>query len=169
MAAFTWDPRKARANQRKHGVSFEPAARVFSDPLALSKLDDSPDYDEVRWITMGQVDGAILLVAHTDPTQTRSTAMASASSRRAKRPNTSAATTKKAKRVPAREIDLSDIPEQLDWSTAKRGKFYRPLKQPVTLRIDMDVLAWFKEQGEGYQTRMNEVLRRYVAASQRKD
>jgi len=70
--------------------------------------------------------------------------------------------------VPAREIDLSDIPEQLDWSAAERGRFYRPVKQPVTLRIDMDVLAWFKEQGEGYQTRMNEVLRRHVAASQRK-
>jgi len=66
MAAFTWDPRKARANQRKHGVSFEQAARVFSDPLALSKLDDTPGYGEVRWITMGQIDGAILLVAHTD-------------------------------------------------------------------------------------------------------
>ena len=70
--------------------------------------------------------------------------------------------------MPAREIDLSDIPEQLDWSAAERGRFYRPVKQPVTLRIDMDVLAWFKEQGEGYQTRMNEVLRRHVAASQRK-
>jgi uncharacterized protein (DUF4415 family) len=36
---------------------------------------------------------------------------------------------------------------------------YRPRKQPVTLRLDADVLAWFKKQGRGYQTRINHVLR----------
>lgn len=62
-------------------------------------------------------------------------------------------------------MDLSDIPEQLDWSKAERGRFYRPLKEPVTLRMDMDVLAWFKAQGKGYQTRINEVLREHVAVA----
>ncbi len=36
---FEWDPAKAEANLRKHGVSFETAARVFSDPFALSEQD----------------------------------------------------------------------------------------------------------------------------------
>lgn len=65
MANFTWDPRKARINRRKHGVTFEEAAQVFSDPLALSKPDDG-DYGEERWITMGQTEAAILIVAHTE-------------------------------------------------------------------------------------------------------
>jgi uncharacterized protein (DUF4415 family) len=42
---------------------------------------------------------------------------------------------------------------------AELAKFYRPVKQPVTLRLDADVLAWFKKQGRGYQTRINRALR----------
>ena len=38
-------------------------------------------------------------------------------------------------------------------------KYYKPLKKPVTLRLDADVLAWFKKQGRGYQTRINRALR----------
>jgi len=41
-------------------------------------------------------------------------------------------------------IDISDIPEQTDWSDAQRGKFYRPVKQSVTIRLDADIIAWFK-------------------------
>ena len=41
-------------------------------------------------------------------------------------------------------IDTSDVPELLDWSGAKRGLFYRPVKQQLTLRLDSDVVAWFK-------------------------
>ena len=57
------------------------------------------------------------------------------------------------------DIDLSDIPEVHDWAGAEVGKFYRPIKKPLTLRVDADVLAWFKSQGKGYQTRINEILR----------
>jgi uncharacterized protein (DUF4415 family) len=42
---------------------------------------------------------------------------------------------------------------------AEIGKLYKPIKQPVTLRLDADVLAWFKKQGRGYQTRINRALR----------
>lgn len=42
---------------------------------------------------------------------------------------------------------------------AELARFYRPVKQPVTLRLDADVLAWFKKQGRGYQTRINRALR----------
>lgn len=45
---------------------------------------------------------------------------------------------------------------------AERGEFYRPLKEQITLRLDKDVIAWFKDGGEGYQTRINEVLREHV-------
>ena len=57
------------------------------------------------------------------------------------------------------DIDLSDIPEITDWSNAVVGKFYRPLKQSLTIRLDADVIAWLKSQGTGYQTRINSLLR----------
>jgi uncharacterized protein (DUF4415 family) len=57
------------------------------------------------------------------------------------------------------KIDLSDLPEVLDWSEAVVGKYYRPLKKSVTIRLDADVLAWLKAQGRGYQTRVNMLLR----------
>jgi uncharacterized protein (DUF4415 family) len=62
-------------------------------------------------------------------------------------------------------IDTSDAPELLDWSGAKRGLFYRPVKQQLTLRLDADVVAWFKSHtasNEGYQTHINRALREYV-------
>jgi uncharacterized protein (DUF4415 family) len=67
--------------------------------------------------------------------------------------------------LPDTSIDTSDAPELLDWSGAKRRLFYRPLKQQLTLRLDADVVAWFKSQTKssgGYQTRINRALREYV-------
>jgi uncharacterized protein (DUF4415 family) len=62
--------------------------------------------------------------------------------------------------VPDDQLDLSDMPEITDWSNAVRhNQFYRPVKQQTSIRLDADVLAWFKAQGKGYQTRMNEILR----------
>lgn len=61
------------------------------------------------------------------------------------------------------DIDTSDIPEVKDWTKAVVGKFYRPLKEPVTLRIDGDVLGWLKSEGPGYQTRINTLLRAAMA------
>jgi len=58
-----------------------------------------------------------------------------------------------------KDIDLSDLPEVRDWAGAMVGKFYRPIKKPLALRIDADVLVWLKPQGKGYQTRINEILR----------
>ena len=60
------------------------------------------------------------------------------------------------------DIDTNDIPEITDFSAATRGRFYRPVKQQVTLRIDADLLAWFRAQGGKYQTRINAALRDYV-------
>lgn len=63
------------------------------------------------------------------------------------------------------DIDTSDIPEVKDWSRAVVGRFYRPIKAPVTLRVDVDVLDWLKSEGPGYQTRLNTVLRTAMARS----
>ena len=72
------------------------------------------------------------------------------------------------KRMPDNEIDLTDIPEILDWRNAVVGKFYRPIKTPVTIRVDADVLAWLKRQGRGYQTRVNQLLRAAMEAKPRR-
>ncbi len=62
---FEWDEHKNRANQRKHGVSFEQAAQVFLDPLHLS-VQDRIEGGEQRWQTFGLSAGFVLLVvAHT--------------------------------------------------------------------------------------------------------
>jgi len=57
------------------------------------------------------------------------------------------------------QIDTSDIPEVTDWSKAVVGRFYRPRKESVTIRLDADVVAWLRAEGPGYQTRINAVLR----------
>ncbi|HME08135.1 MAG TPA: BrnA antitoxin family protein [Bryobacteraceae bacterium] len=65
---------------------------------------------------------------------------------------------------PDREIDLSDIPEIRKLpSDAVIGRFYRPKKQSVTIRLDADVLVWLKASGQGYQTRVNKYLRQLMA------
>lgn len=62
---------------------------------------------------------------------------------------------------PESEIDFSDIPEQTarDWRGAVRGRFYRPVKQQLTVRIDADVVEWLRSEGAGYQSRLNSILR----------
>ncbi|MBM3513020.1 MAG: BrnA antitoxin family protein [Alphaproteobacteria bacterium] len=68
------------------------------------------------------------------------------------------------------DVDTSDIPEILDWTGVKRGLFYRPIKQQLTLRLDADVIAWFKHRAKdgGYQTQINRALRAHVQAHGRK-
>ncbi len=64
--------------------------------------------------------------------------------------------------LPDEQIDTSEMPElkDADWERRVDG-YYRPLKASVTMRLDADVLAWFKRQGRGYQTRINQILRQY--------
>ena len=63
-----------------------------------------------------------------------------------------------------KDIDYSDIPA-LDSEFFKKGELRMPKKKPlISIRLDADVLEWFKSQGAGYQTRMNAVLRMYMEA-----
>lgn len=63
---FEWDPRKAKANITKHGVSFEQAAEVFLDTLHIAVFDDEHSETEERWVTIGKAkNGRLLVVAHT--------------------------------------------------------------------------------------------------------
>jgi uncharacterized protein (DUF4415 family) len=75
------------------------------------------------------------------------------------------------KRLAARpdsQIDFSDAPEgRPRRSDLQVGRFYRPIKQLVSLRLDADLLAWFRGRGKKYQTYMNEVLRREMETNLR--
>jgi uncharacterized protein (DUF4415 family) len=96
----------------------------------------------------------------------------SASSRRERRVPASVLSTKpltdrqrrelqRLREMPDSEIDFSDAPEFIPRaSDIQIGRFYRPIKKLVSLRLDADVLAWFRSRGKKYQTYMNEVLRR---------
>ena len=71
--------------------------------------------------------------------------------------------------LPDDQINTTDTPEILDWSDARRGVLYRPVKQQITLRLDADVVAWFKTHapgGRGYQTDINRALREHVQQMQ---
>jgi uncharacterized protein (DUF4415 family) len=70
-------------------------------------------------------------------------------------------------RIKDEDIDFSDIPELTDewFAGAVRGKFYRPVKEVVSIRLDKDVLAFFRSQGTGYQTRINSTLREAMQAA----
>jgi uncharacterized protein (DUF4415 family) len=73
--------------------------------------------------------------------------------------------------LPDDAIETSDAPELPDWSVARRGLFYRPVKQQLTLRLDTDVIAWFRKNAgpdEGYQTSIDRVLRNYVEGQARR-
>ena len=61
---FEWDPNKAQANERKHGISFDLAKLVFLDPLAQTELDGT-DHGEERWRTTGDVAKTLFVVSHT--------------------------------------------------------------------------------------------------------
>ncbi len=69
------------------------------------------------------------------------------------------------KKMRDKDIKLDDIAE-LDDDFFKHARLQLPPKQSVTIRLDNDVLTWFKQQGKGYQTRINQLLRRYMETHQ---
>ncbi len=70
--------------------------------------------------------------------------------------------------LPDDRIDMREMPEVRDRSKARRGILFRPIKQQLTLRLDADLVEWFKDHAgpdsKGYQSRINAVLREYMAA-----
>ena len=169
---FEWDAQKDRINHAKHdGLDFRTAARVFSDPNARARMERVVN-KEIRWQTLGLVGGQLLLVAHT--WRNAMAKKSSALSRPVKRVSVKAEdilgrplnkrqenVLRRLKATPDAEIDYSDIPpltsEQLDQMV--RGKFYRPAKQLVSVRLEPEIVEWLRDFGPGYLTRINDILR----------
>lgn len=78
-------------------------------------------------------------------------------------PNASKTDWERLARQADQDIDTSEVPELGD-AFFEQAELHVPAKQSVTIRLDADVLAWFKEQGAGYQTRINQLLRQYMQA-----
>jgi uncharacterized protein (DUF4415 family) len=170
-----------RVKPRKHGISFDLAALVFDDPLQVTLLDQYEN--EERWRTLGVVDGVLMLLLFIRQgrrlTRMGNTKMKKSESYRQERQPglrgkpTKTLTEKQRREIAAlrqlsdESIDTSDIPEIKDWSGAVVGKFYRPLKEAVSIRLDVDVLAWLKAKGPGYQTRLNRTLRELMMKDRR--
>jgi len=68
-----------------------------------------------------------------------------------------------------RSLDHSDIPQLPpdQWAKGMVGKYYRPLKSQISFRIDNDVLAWLKSQGQGHLSRINAILRERMESERR--
>lgn len=144
VMAIEFDPAKARANLRKHSVSFAHAEQALRDPMAFT-VEDPDARSEQRFVTLGMdALGRLLAVVHTQREErTRLIPLA--------------------KPVVARQINT--MREEYDFSKAKRGAVVQsPGKTRITIMLDDNVIEHFRAQAEaegvGYQTLINALLRK---------
>ena len=131
---FEWNEAKRAANLAKHGIDFVDALEMFAAPMFV-RSDERKDYGERRT--------AVKKISSKTRSKTNWTRVDSLSDR---------------------DIDYSDIPE-LDKDFFKSATLVLPEpKTTVTIRLDQQVLEWFKAKGPGYQTRINALLRAYMEA-----
>jgi len=149
---FEWDERKADANLQKHGVDFADAALVLEDDLALT-LRDPDALGEERWVTMGRdPHQRVLVMVYTWRGERIRLISAPNGNRRR-----------------AASIRDRAMRKEYDFGQAKRGSVV-PVprgKTRITIRLDEDVVEWFKQQvhaagGGNYQTLINTALREYI-------
>src|SRR5260364_260041 len=147
---FEWEPSKAKSNLRKHAIPFDYAIRVFLDENRLEQVDSRTDYRETRWITIGLINNQEIVVVYT----VRKETIRIISEQKAQLNS-----------IKDEDIDYSDIPSQIGVQWTRPGALI-PIgnKHQVTLRLDADVLNFFKKTGKRYQSRINAVLREYVNA-----
>ena len=153
--------RENRINRRKHGISLETAARILEDPNIVSYRDRGVDNEEGRH-AIGCAGGiAILFVVHTSEEQHGEEEIRIISARTAGpreralyKPNTDKQR-RELRRLAARpdsQIDFSDAPEGSPrTSDLEVGRFCTPIKRLLSLRVDADVLSWFRGRGKKYE------------------
>jgi len=117
---FEWDAAKARANLRKHGVSFEEASTVFYDELAVTGADPDHSVGEARFVTFGvSSDNRLLVVSHADA------AIRSVLSVHARRRRLKGAFMKKARSA---SEELRAEYKRPDFTRIERGKYAARMK-----------------------------------------
>lgn len=150
---YTWDPKKSAANLRERGFDFLFATLIF-DGLRVENEDTRRDYGERRLQGRATAVSAKSTKAQSEP----------------ERPSRGRADLPRLRRETEQEIgattpaELADLPEGF-WDDAE--VVVPEPKEPISIRVDRDVLTWFRRTGPGYQTRMNAVLRSYMEAMMR--
>src|SRR5260370_14351330 len=170
--AFEWDEIKSQANLAKHGIDFHTASLAFADPFALTMRDELHGDQESRFIMLAAIDSRTILFAVFTVRAQDVIRIISARGQLGEKGQFMKKLNKKQKKQIAAiaakkdaDIDLTDMPEVLDWSKAEIGKFYRPGKKPVTIRLDTDIIALLKSYCRGYQPNTNMLLRHAMKRS----
>jgi uncharacterized protein (DUF4415 family) len=182
IVRFLWDPAKSERNLVDRGFDFAFASLVFAGPT-LERIDTRQDYGEVRRIALGVADEIPLTVVFTDRAEAgevvrriisargssavsaKRTAKSSRVNPPPRDPSQGRADLAQLRRVSDAEIartapeELRDLPADF-WDDAV--PVLPPTKVPISLRVDADVLEFFRESGPRYQSRMNAVLRSYM-------
>jgi uncharacterized protein len=179
MIRFEFDPAKNEANLAKHGVDMAAVAE-FEFDTALIAIDTRKSYSETRYIAVGYITGRLHVLVFAK----RGSTLRVISLRKANRGRWRRMSTKRKKpiRIPAKDWNDVDSPALTDRvfkrlaplrevfpdlaeyaskrRRGQRGPQKAPKKQPVTIRLDQDILASYKATGPGWQSRMNDALRR---------
>jgi uncharacterized protein (DUF4415 family)/uncharacterized DUF497 family protein len=174
---ITYDPVKRAVTLAERGIDFEDAAEVFSGDT-MDYPDDRRDYGELRMLTVGHLRGRMVIVVWT----LRGSAARhfDEKSELPAKKRVLGSDLKKVDRHVVQPHEYDEIPELTEewFASADRrrgGKLVRrgrpksdDPKQLVSLRLDADVLRWFKRTGAGYQSRIGDVLRRHVQSAERR-
>lgn len=145
---FEWDPRKESANRRKHGITFGQAAKVFSDPLALTLHDQNHSDEEDRWITLGQSgNGSLLVVVHTYQGIERIGS---------DHPDYFGQAGHQTRKTRLRDRHMR---EEYDFSKGERGKFYKPnAKQHLPVYLDEEILNYLQGRAQAKDVDVNQLI-----------
>jgi uncharacterized DUF497 family protein len=168
---FSWEERKRRLNLKDHGLDFVDAPRVFEGPTFTFE-DDRFAYDEQRFVTLGLLAGIAVSIVHTETSSQIHVISFRKATRHKKRSSSRISKTDWPRLRTMRDRDIKHLPEhpEADLEHIVRGIVRQGLKPvssktSISLRVDADVLEWFRAQGPGYQTRINAVLRAFKDAS----
>ena len=178
---FEFDTDEQTINLRKHGIDLRDDDYVFLDTCRLDAADERKDYGEERQVVVGTVEDRLWVVVYTQRADAIRLISASNTNEREKNATTrftledlprntaqAQALRQRLQRADAQAIYYSDTPELSDeWflRAAREGQLAAPpVKNPISIKLDEDVLDYFKGQGTHYQTHINAVLRAYMQA-----
>ena len=161
---LTWDEAKRKQNIKNHGFDFA-GCDVIWDHFTVTREDRRQDYGEARQVCFGLLTDEVLVMVYTE----RLKGPHVISLRKAeKQKSMKLATTAKLPRKTSAKLSDPDNPawteEMLGEPVLKRGRGPQatPTKVLTSIRLDADVLEFFKSQGGGYQSRINDALRKEV-------
>jgi uncharacterized protein (DUF4415 family) len=160
---FSWNEKKRESNLRKHKIDFEDAKAILDGPIFIRRSDR---HGEIRYQIFGYVQGREVSV-----TCTHRGSLCHIISARRDSPSRGKTDWARVDALTDAEIEASikDDPDWSDdWNWGEAVLVIPPKKKAISIRVDEDVLDYFKHDGDGYQRRINAVLRSYMQQKQAK-